>query len=86
MGVVYLGLDRAANRYVAVKTICLAEILEEAQLDEIKSRLFQEAETIGRLHHPNIVAVYEAGDEHDLAYIGMEYLEGTHACTLHQKD
>jgi eukaryotic-like serine/threonine-protein kinase len=77
MGVVYLGLDRAANRYVAVKTICLAEILEEAQLDEIKSRLFQEAETIGRLHHPNIVAVYEAGDEHDLAYIGMEYLEGT---------
>lgn len=52
MGVVYLGLDRAANRYVAVKTICLAEILEEAQLDEIKSRLFQEAETIGRHDAP----------------------------------
>ena len=86
MGVVYLGLDRAANRYVAVKTICLAEILEEAQLDEIKSRLFREAETIGRLHHPNIVAVYEAGDEHDLAYIGMEYLEGTTLAPYIKKD
>lgn len=43
---------------------------------EIKERFFREAETAGRLTHPNIVTMYDAGEEHDLAYIAMEFLKG----------
>ena len=39
-------------------------------------RFFREAETAGRLTHPNIVTIYDAGEEHDLAYIAMEFLKG----------
>ena len=45
-------------------------------LDEVKERFFREAETAGRLNHPNIVTIYDAGEEHDLAYISMEFLKG----------
>ncbi|MCP2937292.1 protein kinase, partial [Salmonella enterica subsp. enterica serovar Typhimurium] len=37
---------------------------------------FREAETAGRLNHPNIVTIFDAGEEHDLAYIAMEFLKG----------
>jgi serine/threonine protein kinase len=43
---------------------------------EVKERFFREAETAGRLSHPNIVTMYDAGEEHDLAYIAMEFLKG----------
>jgi serine/threonine-protein kinase len=42
----------------------------------VKARFFREAETAGRLNHPNIVTMYDAGEEHDLAYIAMEFLKG----------
>jgi serine/threonine-protein kinase len=44
--------------------------------DEVKTRFFREAEAAGRLDHPNIVTVYDVGDEQDLAYIAMDYLKG----------
>ena len=46
------------------------------RLEEVKERFFREAETAGRLNHPNIVTIYDAGEEHDLAYIAMEFLKG----------
>ncbi|MFV1992716.1 MAG: serine/threonine protein kinase, partial [Acidiferrobacterales bacterium] len=46
------------------------------ELVAVKERFFREAETAGRLSHPNIVTIYDAGDEHDLAYIAMEFLHG----------
>ena len=49
---------------------------EPDELDEVKERFFREAETAGRLVHPNIVTIYDAGEEHDLAYIAMEFLKG----------
>jgi len=75
MGVVYKGEDPKIHRTVAIKTISLSEF-EEDMLDEMKERFFREAESAGLLAHPNIVTIYDAGDEHDLAYIAMEYLEG----------
>ena len=45
-------------------------------MEEVKARFFREAETAGRLSHPNIVTIYDAGEEHDLAYIAMELLHG----------
>jgi serine/threonine-protein kinase len=76
MGVVYLGKDPKISRVVAIKTMALAQEFEEDELEEVKERFFREAETAGRLNHPNIVTIYDAGEEHDLAYIAMEFLKG----------
>lgn len=76
MGVVYLGRDPKINRVVAIKTMALSQEFEGDELEEVKQRFFREAETAGRLNHPNIVTIYDAGEEHDLAYIAMEFLKG----------
>lgn len=76
MGVVYLGRDPKISRVVAIKTMALAQEFEDDELEEVKERFFREAETAGRLNHPNIVTIYDAGEEHDLAYIAMEFLKG----------
>ena len=76
MGIVYLGKDPKINRVVAIKTMALAQEFEEDELDEVKERFFREAETAGRLNHPNIVTIFDAGEEHDLAYIAMEFIKG----------
>jgi CHASE2 domain-containing sensor protein/predicted Ser/Thr protein kinase len=75
MGVVYKGIDPTIHRVVAIKTLRLSEF-EEEEVEEIKGRFFREAESAGLLNHPNIVAIYDAGEEQDLAYIAMEYLDG----------
>ena len=75
MGTVYLGRDPKINREVAIKTLNLHDV-EPDQLKEVKERFFREAEAAGRLNHPNIVTIYDAGEEHDLAYMAMEFLAG----------
>ncbi len=77
MGVVYLGKDPTIQRLVAIKTMRLDDIDKEEELKEFRDRFFREAESTGRLSHPNIVTVYDAGEQEGLAYIAMEYLEGT---------
>ncbi|MBI5660390.1 MAG: CHASE2 domain-containing protein [Nitrosomonadales bacterium] len=76
MGVVYLGKDPKIGRVVAIKTMALSQEFDEDELADVKARFFREAESAGRLNHPNIVAIYDAGEEHDLAYIAMEFLKG----------
>lgn len=76
MGVVYLGKDPKIGRTVAIKTMALSQEFDADELEEVKARFFREAETAGRLNHPNIVTIYDAGEEHDLAYIAMEFLKG----------
>ncbi|MCC6532800.1 MAG: CHASE2 domain-containing protein [Burkholderiales bacterium] len=76
MGVVYGGRDPKINRVVAIKTMALAQEFDADELEDVKARFFREAETAGRLTHPNIVTIYDAGEEHDLAYIAMEFLKG----------
>jgi serine/threonine-protein kinase len=76
MGVVYCGKDPKIGRVVAIKTVALSQEFETDELEDAKRRFFREAETAGRLNHPNIVVIYDAGEEHDLAYIAMEFLKG----------
>ncbi len=76
MGTVYLGKDPKINREVAIKTIRYEDI-EESQVDEVKERFFREAEAAGKLSHPNIVTIYDVGEDYDIAYMAMELLDGT---------
>ncbi len=76
MGAVYLGIDPQMGQQVAIKTLDLGQEFEGDALAEARSRFVREAETAGRLRHPDIVSVFDAGEDHDLAYIAMEYLQG----------
>ncbi|MBI2382611.1 MAG: CHASE2 domain-containing protein [Gammaproteobacteria bacterium] len=84
MGIVYMGKDPKIGRTVAIKTMALSQEFEPDELADVKSRFFREAETAGRLNHPNIVQIFDAGEEHDLAYIAMEFIKG-HDLTKHVK-
>jgi serine/threonine-protein kinase len=86
MGAVYLGKDPKISRTVAIKTMALSQEFEADELEEVKERFFREAETAGRLTHPNIVTIFDAGDEHDLAYIAMEFLKGDDLSKYVKKD
>lgn len=86
MGTVYLGVDPKIGRQVAIKTLALSQEFEASELEAVKSRFFREAETAGKLNHPNIVTIYDAGEEHDLAYIAMELLKGHDLNAYTKKD
>ena len=76
MGAVYLGKDPRINRAVAVKVIAIEKEFEDEELKEARLRFYREAESAGRLTHPNIITVYDAGEDKGLAYIAMEYVPG----------
>jgi serine/threonine-protein kinase len=75
MGTVYKGEDPLIGRVVAIKTINSAALAgQDAQ--EAAARFKQEAQAAGRLSHPNIVVVYDYGEEGDTAFIAMAFVEG----------
>lgn len=76
MGVVYQGRDPKIGRVVAIKALALGQEFDGAALVDARARFFREAESAGRLQHQNIVTIYDAGDEHGLAWIAMELLKG----------
>ncbi|MGI9247850.1 MAG: protein kinase domain-containing protein [Woeseiaceae bacterium] len=76
MGAVYLGKDPRINRAVAVKVIPIEKEFEDEELKEARLRFYREAESAGRLTHPNIITVFDAGEDKGLAYIAMEYVPG----------
>jgi len=76
MSVVYLGKDPTIQRFVALKTVRFDDAGDSSELVEIKRRFFREVQSAGLLSHPNIVTIFDAGDEEDLGYIAMEVLEG----------
>lgn len=78
MGVVYLGRDEALDRDVAVKTLRV----EGSQDDESRGRFEIEAKAAARLQHPNIVTVFELGEDRGLPFIAMELLGGDDLETL----
>jgi serine/threonine-protein kinase len=75
MGVVYRARDPIIDRVVALKTIDSGRSGEAAAT--FTERFFQEARSAGRLSHPNIVTIFDAGETGGQAYIAMEFLEGT---------
>ncbi|MGO9095462.1 MAG: protein kinase domain-containing protein [Bryobacteraceae bacterium] len=77
MGVVYRALDPAINRPVAIKTIKLEEFSDPVERERLRERLFREAQSAGILSHPNIVTVYDVGEEGDVTYIAMEFVNGS---------
>ena len=74
MGTVYRALDPLIEREVAIKT--LHPNLPEDVMNEVRERFLREAKSAGRLNHPNIVTVYDVGEQDGTAYIAMEFLEG----------
>jgi serine/threonine-protein kinase len=76
MGNVYQGLDPAIDRPVALKTIRVDQGADPQETEDLKERLMREAKAAGKISHPNIVTIYDVGEENGMQYIAMEYLEG----------
>ncbi len=76
MGVVYKAQDPAIGRVVAIKSIRLSDLTDEAERQRMHDRLFREAQSAGVLSHPNIVTIYDIAEEDGMAYIFMEYVNG----------
>jgi len=77
MGVVYKGHDPVIGRTVAVKLMQLSEAGTGLSREELVARFQAEARAAGRLTHPNIVVVYDAGEDQGQFYITMEFVEGS---------
>ncbi len=78
MGLVYKALDPTIGRTVALKTMRLD--VHGLETEDMLRRFRNEARAAGLLNHPNIVTIYDAGEQEGIFYIAMEYIEGT---TLH---
>ncbi len=73
MAIVYKGLDNLLHRHVAVKVLRQQYVHDE----EFIQRFRREAQAAASLSHPNVVSIYDVGQEEDIHYIVMEYIEGT---------
>ncbi len=76
MGIVYEGLDTRLNRRVAIKTIIRNALVDPDQAADYSERFMREAQAVARLNHSNIVGVYDFGEEGDVAYFVMEFVQG----------
>ena len=73
MGVVYKAEDPNLDRVVALKTIHV----DAEDKEEYRKRFVLEAKAAGKLHHPNVVTTFDCGDHDGMAYLAMEFIEGT---------
>ena len=76
MGVVYKGLDPYIGRTLAIKIIRLDPGTDEKDLNKFKKSFINEAKVAGNLSHKNIVTIYDVGEESELIFLVMEYIEG----------
>jgi serine/threonine-protein kinase len=86
MGDVYAVKDVVLNRKAALKTVRLDTNLSPKEVIEVRQRFYVEAQTAGRLAHPNIVTIYDVGEEQGMSYIVMELIDGHSLATLMKKD
>ncbi len=77
MGQVFLAKDPKIERNVAIKTVSLPPGTSDAESQEARQRFLREAQAAGKLLHPNIVTIFDVGDEGGVSFIAMEYIEGT---------
>ena len=82
MGVVYQAHDPQIDRSVALKVLRPDRVTSET----FRHRFLKEARAVGRLSHPNIVVVYDIGEDHGTVYISMEFLEGKPLSDLVQQE
>src|SRR5208282_230783 len=75
MGIVYEAFDPAIERTVALKTI-LGNQVKDAEAQEMFARFQREAKAAGRLNHPNIVSIYDFGEDNGTSFIAMEFVKG----------
>jgi tRNA A-37 threonylcarbamoyl transferase component Bud32 len=76
MGIVYEATDPLIGRKVAVKVIRLPALADGTEADFLRERLFREARSAGGLFHPGIAVILDVGQDADVAFIAMEYVEG----------
>jgi len=76
MGVVYLAQDPQIERTLALKTVRFDGPSQSFSMSEAKARFLKEAKISGRLQHPNIVTVYDVGEDEGVLYLAMEYISG----------
>jgi tRNA A-37 threonylcarbamoyl transferase component Bud32 len=86
MGIVYKGRDPKLDRLTAIKTIRFTDDFDEDQAAKIREQFYREAEVVAKLSHPNIVTIYDVGEDLDLSYLAMEYLEGESLETYARKE
>ena len=86
MGRVYLASDPNIGRQLAIKTVRSELQMSDTKKKEFLERFAREARAAGRLAHPNIVAVYDAGEDDGVPWIAMEYVEGKSLKELRQKE
>ena len=77
MGVVYEAYDPFVQRTVAIKVAHTSPDMDDATVQKVRELFFAEVFSAGRMHHPSVVSVYDAGQEDDLNYIVMEFVDGT---------
>ncbi len=76
MGQVFLANDPKIERQVAIKTIVVPPGTPEEEAHETSQRFLREAQAAGKLMHPNIVTIFDVGEEGGVSFIAMEYIEG----------
>lgn len=78
MGIVFLATDKRLERKVAIKVLKLSENNQDSGVtqDEVLERFLREARAVAKLSHPNIVNIFDIGNEEDVYYMVMEYVDG----------
>lgn len=76
MGIVYRAMDPAIGRTVAIKTVRFLDQGSQEEVERLRARLLRECQASGQLSHPNIVPIFDYGEQDDVAYIVMEYISG----------
>jgi len=72
MGIVFKAYDPALERHTAIKVMNTGVDVD----DELRARFFREARSAAKLNHPNIISIYELGENRKRPFIAMEYVEG----------
>jgi serine/threonine protein kinase len=77
MGIVYKAIDPFIGRTVAIKTIRFDLLGQGPEREIAQKRFIREAHSAGNLSHPNIVTIFDVGEDQGLYFIAMEYVDGS---------
>lgn len=75
-GLVYKGIDPKLQRTVAIKTVRFDDDYDDQEFEKVRDQFYREAHVLANLSHPNIVSVFDVGEDMDMTYLALEYLEG----------